>query len=264
MTIEEIISFCKTHKKEIQKIVEIEFYKKIAKDFITKYDTNLVTPEKDLNLNLKKIINVIEEDIKNNIKISKVCNNRIDYDFETILYIHHNETNTLVNFFTENEAIIKYWQSINIVKEYYYQDSTDKPTKISKKNWEKRYNDWKNCLDNFCSISDNGLKYTLSDIDIDFRFFYNYANMLKYIPTYDNRCKKIAQNIFINEYYNKNKNPNINDIQSGLFFEAREELEKNPTNTEYINILNNVKNKIPAEITIDIIKNAKYIINELT
>lgn len=263
MSMEEMISFSKKHKEKIFEIVEVEFYTDLAKKFTIEYDINLIEPIRNLDLNLKKIIEVIIEDIKKNIDNSIIRNTRIDFDYESILYFLPNDTNTLVGFFCENENIQKYWNSIPNVKSYYYQNSNDKPKNISVKKWEKRYDDWKKALGgNFGSFSENGLKYTLSEIKIDILFFYRLEKMLKYIPTYDDRCEKIAKKIFINQYYKTHKDPNDPSLQTMLFFDAKEELKNNPNNDEYITILENIKNKLPKEITMDTIKNAMYVINE--
>lgn len=84
MSMEEMISFSKKHKEKIFEIVEVEFYKDLANEFINKYDINLIEPIHNLELNLKKIIEVIIEDIKKNIDNSIIRNTRIDFDYKYI------------------------------------------------------------------------------------------------------------------------------------------------------------------------------------
>lgn len=53
---------------------------------------------------------------------------------------------TLILFYCENKELTAIWERLRFIKEYHYQNQTDKPRGISEKNWDQRKRDWDKAL----------------------------------------------------------------------------------------------------------------------
>lgn len=142
------------------------------------------------------------------IKISEERDPDVDFEFSiTILPLKSGEV--LVLLYTEKGELRKAFATMPEIEEYHYQDQSDKPERISKKAWDKRRDDWQAALGgdgwgiplehgfNFTPYSERRLSFFMLDDE-------RKKEILKLIPTPEERAKVIARNLHLEQWSNKN------------------------------------------------------------
>lgn len=142
------------YRKEERSIL----YSKILKSVVKKIDLNKVEGEKfefsllgDFDKKLQRLSDGVSilgyhlEEYKINSKKDYLTHFDKVHDFKILLYpIRANETLIKVYFSdTHQERIFEQFLKKHSIEDYSYQNSTDKPEKISSKDWNKRIKDWK-------------------------------------------------------------------------------------------------------------------------
>ena len=72
----------------------------------------------------------------------------VDFDFAVAVYPIKNKI--LARYFTEQRVFEDLWFSQKFVKDYHYQNQTDRPENISEKKWDQREKDWDIALEEQC------------------------------------------------------------------------------------------------------------------
>ena len=107
------------------------------------------------------------------------------FDFDTSIHILPVDNKILALLYTDNRDITKLWESYKEVSSYYYFDNTDKPERISDKNWEQRAIDWEKAMPTYVP---NDFGFTLT---CDFTpNCLMWDEIKKYIPSDDFRTNK--------------------------------------------------------------------------
>lgn len=102
------------------------------------------------------------------IKVSSSRDPEVDPQFE-LMFIPMKDK-TLALLYTEQKAFKKLWESTRGVKDYHYQNSTDKPNSISAKEWKQRRNNWEEVLGNSPPIKRGVIATIISDGDHPYEY----------------------------------------------------------------------------------------------
>lgn len=92
-----------------------------------------------------------------------------------------------------------------VLKEYHYQNQTDRPEEISEEEWEIREKDWEKALEHSCIPEKSGLMiHFFNDVTDLFEYYSelkekNYKDALKHIPDGTTRLNTFAKNSYIND-----------------------------------------------------------------
>lgn len=143
-------------KKEIQKVANKEYCKRILDELLYVYDCKCFFGEeiakKRMNEYCKKEpeklswLNVLYDIgfyVDDKIKESKVSGKRsLQYDFGCEIHIMPTKDKLLFTLYVEKEEFKEIIESKPFVLEYMYQNQTDKPDDISDEEWEERAKDW--------------------------------------------------------------------------------------------------------------------------
>lgn len=75
-------------------------------------------------------------------KIEETGTRDPEFDFEFEVCFLPLGDRTLALLYTEQKAFVRAWEKNPLVRDYHYQNQTDKPDSISEKDWERRKSDW--------------------------------------------------------------------------------------------------------------------------
>lgn len=269
ISLKELIAFNIKHKLELDIIKKKYIRKKLIRYFIKEYDEMTFNIFKKSNNIGKNILDTIIDEIKYELSnpTAKGYNKYHDINFSAkLVYYHLNNNKILVKPNNMFEEALKYINNIKEFSDYSYQNSTDKPSDVSTKNWNKRIKDWDIvwnndiCKNGYGNINGGGLLYELCDNEINYTDCKLDIDLLEYINPIDIRCKKIASDLFIDYYFDKNISKE-SDIEvsdyTRCFFKVNDLIRNN--DSEYLKIYDEVLPKL-HDIDIETIKNAVYII----
>lgn len=115
----------------------------------------------------------------------------INFRCECVMIPHNNFT--LILFYSDIDDMIEYWESLPFIEDYHYQDSTDKPKKIKKKDWNQRNIDWDEAL-GYELPSTVGLNYTFTDNFIKYSYMFD---LVKYKLSLEIRAEKLYEHNYM-------------------------------------------------------------------
>lgn len=124
----------------------------------------------------------------------------LDFSYKVTFFPHEDSVFALL--FTEKKIFVDHWNSFPFIKEYVYFNNTDKPKEISIEEWQKREEDWSTVLE-FNSTTKVSTPATLGlshdIISNDILGLPTIEEILKHIPSDDDRAKNLAIGILIKE-----------------------------------------------------------------
>lgn len=168
-----------------------------------------------------------------------------DFEFEVcFIPIHHK---LLAAIFTEQKVLVKAWESIKGVRDYHYQDSTDKPENVSDREWDRRGKDWNEALGQM-TFGERGL---VNEIKPPSPFFFTHdeiPNVLKHVPSLEKRVDHWAKEMFIQEKLDK-KYPNPKDREWGEVFRIIDSFKTEEGQKSIESKRADIQSKLKPEIT---------------
>lgn len=131
------------------------------------------------------------------------------------------KSKTLILFYSDNNKVSDFWEKLDYISEYHYQDQTDKPEEISDYLWRKREEDWNKALGgNWGKPIDNGYGFTFSDERLP---WYPDIEKIKTIPSKEKRALNLLHDIFLDKAVNEIRTENKEEKFSGsMYFAAKE------------------------------------------
>ena len=209
----------------------------------------------------RPILEVLYDNIEKELHDIKIRNaNFSDYDFgATINYFPLDDDNILAILHCINDEIINAFNQTPNIKQYNYNDNTDRPKGIKLKEWKRREANWNYVLggNGYGIISNNSFQYTLLNIDLSRNTKFRIDNIIESQPSFDYRCKKATKSLYIEKYI-KEKQSEDNTLNSvDLYFKALYSIKTKPT--KYIETLEYVEKALTKKIDKDILENAIYI-----
>lgn len=134
----------KFENKKIQlynKILGNQVANKIDGDAIAAYRT--MTGQEQYAI-LNEIHDKNERSVKDEV-ILRGLRSSLDLSSDCVVF-PMGKRKTLILFYCENNELTAIWKRLRFIKEYHYQNQTDKPRGISEKKWEQRKRDWDKAL----------------------------------------------------------------------------------------------------------------------
>lgn len=120
------------------------------------------------------------------------------YDWEFEVCFLPCKGRTLALLYVEQKAYYQYWEKLPFVKDYHYQNQTDKPKNVGRQEWEKRGEDWDEAL-KCCLPGSNGLSMIMfGDHSLPFPDF---EEVLKVLPTLKQRAARLAKRLVFDGRY---------------------------------------------------------------
>jgi hypothetical protein len=99
--------------------------------------------------------------------------------------------------FTERVELMEAWKKVHLVKDWHYQNSTDRPDEVSEEEWDRRAKDWHDAL---------GRKVP-AEVGFSTDLFSTYSTphatpemVIKAVPDYSTRLSNMARNIVASEH----------------------------------------------------------------
>lgn len=123
-----------------------------------------------------------------------------DYNVELKVMLHPIPGKVLGTEYASCSELRKLLLRCPIVKEYYYQNQTDKPKKFSNKAWKTRREDWDLALPGMGIPLYNGLELTILDTQL-LPLYPEFSIMVKYIPEFDSRVDHLSKDWVFRQYY---------------------------------------------------------------
>lgn len=138
-----IYTFYLNNKANIEK----HFYNKLLKEVIENFDCGSNTEVNPFEIFYKNF--------KDDFTKSQLQNIRVNIDFSTTICFKKYNGKTYWKIFSEERSIIEMIENHFELKDYHYQNSTDKPFDISEEDWNNRKTTWENLLTNY-SFKESG------------------------------------------------------------------------------------------------------------
>lgn len=205
MEMTELLTFSQKVKEQCQKIKTEKYHRAFA-DMVTAILDNINGGYSEKSLYMEEIgvnkyvpDNVFSHvywDIYQRIKDMKATRERdpaVDFGSE-VLFIPQDDC-ILALFYAENREFTKCWKSFKEVEDYSYWNQTDRPRKITVKDWQKRSDDWDKALggDGYGIPGDYGFLYTLTSPDIRTP---RPEEIIKYIPSFNKRLDRVVHDLY--------------------------------------------------------------------
>lgn len=185
---------------EVEKLSDKLYYKTFTEQLVFKLD-------KEENTDINKIINEKLNKILEKLNESKLKNIRdVDYDFSSSCVCFPIENKTLIIYYAENNEILNLLTDNIYLKDYHYQNSTDKPNDVLENDWIERKLNWDLVLNNGIPAH-NGFVFTFSFQELEYLVK---KRLNEFIPDNEKRAEKLC-------WYNYSKNAtSVSDIMNKL------------------------------------------------
>jgi hypothetical protein len=129
----------------------------------------------------------------------------VDFKFSYTVIPLQSRNEVLLLLYTEQKLLLEAFESMSEIEDYHYQNSSDRPKKISEKLWEQRRKDWDEALggDGWATPAESG--FTYEPFTSGKFHFYGLSEVERerlnnLIPTIENRAKVIAELIMGTEF----------------------------------------------------------------
>lgn len=241
-----IHSFYLNNKDNIEK----HFYNKVLEEIIENYDSGL-----DTNINPFEIF---YNGFKNDFIRSQLQNIRCNIDFSTTICFKNYNGKTYWKIFSEEPSIIALIEKYFDLKDYHYQNSTDKPFDISKEDWQNRKTTWDKLLTHY-SFKESGfiIVELISFQPVDFLNsnelnnylnqninFYN--NVYRVNKWFENNYFEFISSILVKLKPEINNSSTSSNILLKIYFKLNKKFvsfnnnEADEDTNKFFNILNNI------------------------
>lgn len=194
MDLIKLLAFCKETQKKMQKTKNKVLAKTIAELCTVKLDEALVHQKEKPKDVLTSVTIEVMDRVRN---IKKTQSRDPEVDFESTASFFPMKDKTLVLLYTDQKELTSCWEKIPQVKDYHYQNQTDRPKKISQKDWNKREKDWEKVLLNQTPAvpSQNSFSFTFTDDST----ILTKEEVFKNLPTLERRSNHWAKNLIFSE-----------------------------------------------------------------
>jgi hypothetical protein len=243
MGLANLLEKLKEFKEEALKSLDAEYFKSLVSTYVKEYaDAEIKIPtqtEEDINHNdlLYRLHGECEKHLSGLKKHERSYFHGIELDLETSICVFPISPNrTLMLWYCDVPVVTQMWENLPFVKDYHYQDQTDRPDEISSGAWRRREKDWEKVLGGtgWGKPVDNGYIYQIKDREIPWyrkRFDHD---LQSFIPTERSRKKKIIHDRKWSERFAeiKKENPDQNSSFSH-YMDFREEFNEKWEKGEY-------------------------------
>lgn len=241
----ETYSKLKSCKKDITQIVEEKFFESFTKEIVLLYDSVLYNNKTDKNFTTY----LIDKWCEKNSKVNKESPYERGFHFECISFLFPMGNVTLLhNIYPSRDYGLRgYFESLDFLKDFHYQNQCDRPSNITETEWENRCKMWEEAFnkdDNNWGWASRGysLEYHHYKDELPNIFSYGTKNLMKYIPEDSVRKKNLLTNIVWDNLANKYKNDNPDKaLGIGDYLDWHSEFKKNYDNGFYENDLNKIE-----------------------
>jgi hypothetical protein len=165
-------------------------------------------------------------------------------DFTASVSVHFLRRNTtLLLFYDDNPDVLKFWNSLDFIQEYHYQNSSDKPDSISERDWNSRRQNWDKVLGDDAPIK-SGYQFTFSGADLPWM---GKLDKKSYIPSLDERVNQYYSNHWIDARTVAIRiEKQVAEFSYAQYSQAREEWKQHKETEEYKKTYAEIKAKLPV------------------
>lgn len=219
------------------------FYKSLIKEYIISCD---VKKEEITLPGLSNYHNTCDEYLKD-LGEYKRSSHEVDLDLKTDCCVFPLRGKTLILFYTDNQPANKFWESLDFIKDYHYQNQTDRPDNITARQWKKRKNDWDLVLggNGWGKPIDNGYSFTFHSRELPMRYHMRdwLEFMIEHAPTDDFRKKNLLRDKLWGEKYATipEEEKENNRFQFSEYLDFRQDFQAKYESGEYQNLLDEIE-----------------------
>ena len=197
MSLSQLASFCNAAKLELQKVKTIEINNLYAKKAV-EYLDNLAAGIPTKEYKFDSILLIVSNDIKERQKEIIESGRRhpeVDFESSAVFFITKKDK-ILCLFYAENKELVNCWEKLAGVKDYHFQNSTDRPEKISEKDWAQRNKDWQKIFQGLEPPSQKGLSFSFTTTETPRP---DVNDILRNVPSFEKRCFRVSKEKFIDD-----------------------------------------------------------------
>lgn len=151
----------------------------------------------------KSLISSLWAEVRENYKETSYWSKDPDFDFKVEVVFIPVKRKLLALYFGYNKKFLKIWEQHPLVKDYHYQNQTNRPQDISARQWLNRKKDWNLALPGPGIPSENGLTFILCSDHIRPPDFVDFA---PYIPPLNERAQTCAREVVLNKKFQASTN----------------------------------------------------------
>lgn len=198
-------------KKNFEKLKELSYLKYVAHKSIFKYDHESIVLNQPISL--KDIKKDVHDKALGKIKdVVRQGMREPDVDFEVTCAVYPMRGKTLILFYAENKEMTNFWENLEDIHDYHYQNSCDKPDDISNVEWNRRRKNW----DKVFNPTPSKTCYTYTFSSVDLPYYIDNDKLNKVIPSKSERAARIVSSKFIAAHIEnqKQQNPSVEAFAS--------------------------------------------------
>jgi len=229
-------------------LIDTAAIQKIEKDLLKQYG---IKTDKDSPLYTAFTILM-----KNRSETKKTVRRNPDYNYECTLVFIPIRDKILCLLYTEQAEFKTVWENTDGIHEYSYWNNMDKPRDLTEKEWEKRRKDWDEGLGKIGVPALRG--FTVECTDVNSCPVPLAEEIVKYIPTIEDRANRKSMQIIFNKKYKEietkelkktKTDPQFQITYQSLYFSSLEYLRSNEGSKAIDNMSKNILPKLKKSIT---------------
>lgn len=195
MSLLEIKAFCDLYKKKIEKLRERLIAELCARQLTTHADNfaiGVYVPKETQSFREKVWLDLLDRQIA--LDRTKERDPEIDFGVELTFVPHPDKKakRLLVRVFAEAEKFHTIFKKMPGVKDFHYQNSTDRPKNVSEKEWRSRRAVWDKVFCKDTKFSDAGFTITIFESGF---FIPKTSVILNHVPPFGKRVFFAAKNL---------------------------------------------------------------------
>lgn len=179
-------------RKKVQMMAQEKINTEAVKLATGFYDLHTMGLDKEKTSPILRAMWLIN-DAQNEIERTNRRNPQFDMSCELLVFLEKNRTLVIVE--SEQRQFLDFWLSIPSVNEYMYFNNTDKPDKISEKDWDKRYDDWMQFLDRKDGAFFPAPGLTVKCVNVTLPCSMDRDDLRPLIPDFEKRVEMIAMEL---------------------------------------------------------------------
>lgn len=118
-----------------------------------------------------------------------------DFNFKCMFQIFQIRGKLLAMYFGRND-FLNIILNHNFLSDYHYQNSSDRPSKITEKEWKQRYRDWDKAIGPDYIPINHGVSINLFNEEFGFGIIRKNDFKKEFIPSLEKRAKKIVDSMY--------------------------------------------------------------------
>lgn len=205
----ELLKFLKDFQDKAQQERDRQTSRFLTSEFIRKFDKETILGEKPDPI---EILSQMWIDVSTRAHKVYKTNQRdplVDFGCEVTIIPHNDKLLALL--FCEQKTYEEIWKSYPFVKDYHYQNSTDKPDTISREDWDERSQNWDEAIPT--TPAENGFSFTV--VDYSWPIFQK-SDLNLYLPSIEERIHNAALLVLQEEFLKTQNVKNSVDIIPAL------------------------------------------------